>query len=75
MKLKASSFQRYNGGAAHKRRWGSSTITRFYVWRSPEDDDNAKAWLVVEGYGKTPGERKTDAMRKAEAELLKGGGV
>jgi hypothetical protein len=62
-KVIASSFERYNGGVKTKRRWGSSTITRFYVrWES--DAHNASAWEIIEGYGPTPGDRKTYAIQR-----------
>jgi len=63
-KIIASSFQRYNGGARIKRLHGSSTVTRFYVFRE-EDLGDASKWLEVEGFGPTPGDRKTDAIRRS----------
>ena len=63
-KIVANSYERYNGGARVARQYGSSTVTRFYVYRS-EDKNDAGKWLKVEGYGKTPGERKTDAIRRS----------
>jgi hypothetical protein len=63
-KIKASSFERYNGGARIKRQYGSSTVTRFYVYREEDEHDPSK-WVKVEGYGPTPGDRKTDAIRKS----------
>ncbi len=63
-KIIASSFQRYNGGVRIKRLYGSSTVTRFYVFRE-EDRNDASKWLVVEGFGPTPGDRKTDAIRRS----------
>jgi len=62
-KIIASSFERYNGGVRIKRAYGSSTITRFYVYRE-EDRNNPAAWEKIEGYGPTPGDRKTDAILK-----------
>jgi len=64
MKIIANSFERYNGGIKIKRLYGSSTVTRFYVYYEA-DANNPKAWLEVEGYGKTPGERKTDAIKRS----------
>jgi len=58
-KIVATSFERYNGGIATKRLHGSSTITRFYV--RYEGDEPGK-WVVIEGKGPTPGERKTNAI-------------
>jgi hypothetical protein len=63
-KIIASSFQRYNGGVRIKRLYGSSTVTRFYVFRE-EDRNDASKWLEVEGFGPTPGDRKTDAIRRS----------
>lgn len=59
-KIKAISFERYNGGAAVKRRWGSSTVTKFYV----SVDGVPGSQRIIEGYGKTPGSRKTYAKEK-----------
>jgi len=63
-KIVASSYERYNGGARIKRQYGSSTVTRFYVYRE-EDANDASKWVKVEGYGPTPGDRKTDAIRRS----------
>jgi hypothetical protein len=63
-KIVASSFERYNGGARVKREHGSSTVTRFYVHFARDRDDPSK-WKTVEGYGRTPGDRKTDAIRRS----------
>lgn len=62
-KVVASSFERYNGGAAIKRQYGSSTVTRFYV-HFQEDASSPEKWVVITGYGKTPGERKTHAINQ-----------
>jgi hypothetical protein len=63
-KIIATSFQRFNGGVRIKRAYGSSTVTRFYVRFADEDGDPSR-WLVVEGYGRTPGERKTNAIERS----------
>ncbi len=68
-KIVASSFERYNGGVKVKRKWGSSTVTRFYVYKQ-KDKGDANKWKIVEAYGKTPGERKTYAINV----FKKGGG-
>lgn len=62
MKIIAKSFERYNGGVKVKRLYGSSTVTRFYVYYegSPASD-----WKIVEGFGPTPGDRRTDAIRRS----------
>lgn len=61
--IEASSFQRYNGGVRVKRQYGSSTVTRFYVFFKDERDDPSK-WVEIEGYGPTPGDRKTYAINR-----------
>src|SRR5580658_7470962 len=61
----ASSFERYNGGAAVKRKYGSSTVTRFYVGY---EGDGAEKWAKIIAYGRTPGERKTAAIEQFKAQ-------
>jgi hypothetical protein len=63
-KIVAHSFERYNGGVRIKRQYGSSTVTRFYVYYAGDEKDPSK-WKIVEGYGPTPGDRKTDAIRRS----------
>lgn len=60
----AHSFERYRATAAQRRLYGGSTVTKFHVYHR-KDQNNAGAWLTVEGFGKTPGERKTDAIRRS----------
>ena len=60
-KLFATSVERYNGGARVKRQYGSATVTRFLVGEKGSDPSE---WVKVEGYGKTPGERKTYAFEQ-----------
>ncbi len=62
-KVVASSTERYNGGVRIKRMYGSSTVTRFFVHFADDAGDPSK-WEKIEGYGKTPGERKTFAMEE-----------
>jgi len=57
--LKAFSMERYNGGIAVKRQYGSSTVTKFLI----EAADGRS--VFVKAFGKTPGERKTFALREA----------
>ena len=59
-KVLAYSFERYNGGVAIKRRFGSSTVTRFHVMFA--SDPGARE--IIEGFGPTPGDRKTYAIKK-----------
>lgn len=55
-KVRLTSAGRFNGGIATKRRWGSATITLFYV-----QVDGVLQNGQWEGYGATPGERMTYA--------------
>jgi len=64
LKIVATSYERYNGGVRIKRLYGSSTVTLFFVHYA-RDAKNASAWKKVEGYGPTPGDRKTDAIRRS----------
>lgn len=68
-KILAHSFERYNGGVRIKRLHGSSTVTRFYVYREEDEKDPSK-WRKIEGYGPTPGDRKTDAIRRYQATIF-----
>lgn len=75
-RLKAISFERYNGGIAVKRRYGSSTVTKFFIVPIAADGTEWET-LQVEGYGATPGERGTDAkarsgLRVGDVMTLKG---
>lgn len=57
----ATSTGRYNGGAATKRQYGSSTVTIFTI-----DDPTApggQRYHKYEGRGATPGERRTAALQ------------
>jgi hypothetical protein len=62
-KVVATSYERYNGGARTKRMYGGSTITRFFVHYAEDRNDPLK-WEKIEGYGPTPGERKTYAIQE-----------
>lgn len=63
-KIIAVSKERYRATASQKRLYGGNTVTIFFIFRE-EDKDNTKAWKEVTGYGPTPGERKTDAIKKS----------
>jgi hypothetical protein len=65
MQLKTTSRSRYNGGAAAKRQYGSSTMTEFWVYR-PQDENNPKRWATVIVGGRTSGDRSTRAKIQAE---------
>jgi hypothetical protein len=58
----AVSKSRYNGGVRVKRLHGSSTVTRFLVG---VEGSEPSTWVEVEGFGPTPGDRKTDAIRRS----------
>jgi hypothetical protein len=63
-KIVASSYERYRGGAAVARRWGGAgTVTRFYVFFK-EDEHDPNKWEKIEGFGPTPGDRKTFAIEE-----------
>jgi hypothetical protein len=62
-KIIATSSSRYNGGVAAKRKYGSSTITKFLIYREENANDVSK-WVYIEGFGPTPGDRKTDAIKR-----------
>lgn len=59
-KMTAISMRRHNAGVRAKRAYGSSTATLFLCGRQGEES----VW--VEAYGPTPGDRKTNAMRRVE---------
>jgi hypothetical protein len=65
--VRAASKDRYRATASERRLYGGSTVTEFYVYRD-EDRNNPAAWKIVMGYGRTPGERKTDAIRRSGLE-------
>lgn len=64
LKIEAHSFERYRASASERRLYGGSTVTKFYVFFA-KDRHNASAWKTIMGYGATPGERKTDAIRRS----------
>ncbi len=63
-KIIAVSKDRYRATASERRLHGGKTVTEFYVFRA-EDEKNPGAWKIVRGYGPTPGQRKTDAIRRS----------
>jgi len=67
MKVVARSIERYNGGVTAKRKYGSSTITRFIVHRA-EDGERPDRWVEVETGGRTAAERSAKA--RAEGAVL-----
>lgn len=73
-KLEAHSMERYNGGIRIKRAYGSSTVTKFLVRPKGSKAVSDPGAVMVEGFGPSPGERKTFAMRKA-AQILWSRGI
>lgn len=66
-KIIATSSSRYNGGVAAKRKYGSSTITKFLIYREENGNPpDVSKWVYIEGFGPTPGDRKTDAIKRFE---------
>lgn len=64
-KLFATSIERYYGGIQEKRKYGGTgAVTVFLIGEKGSD---ASTWKKVTGHGKTPGERKTDALRRYQA--------
>lgn len=59
-KLFADSVTRWRATAAERRLHGGKTVTQFLVG---EVGSPASTWRRVNGYGPTPGERRTDAIR------------
>lgn len=64
MKILALSRYRYRATAAERRQYGGATVTEFFVYRA-EDEHKPDRWRIVRGYGPTPGDRKTDAIRRS----------
>lgn len=60
MKIQAVSVERFSIGVRGKRLYGSSTATVFVVSCEGKQD----VWVT--SYGKTPGDRKTLAIGKAQ---------
>jgi len=63
-KVDAFSESRHRTTPTQKRAGMGSTATIFHVWYV---DDRAGTGARVTGYGPTPGERRTDAIRKFRA--------
>lgn len=57
-----SSQHRYRASASERRLWGGKTVTQFLI-EDPNHEGSAR-WIDVMGYGATPGERRTDALRR-----------
>lgn len=69
VRLKAVSKSTHRASAEEKERFGSDTVTEFFVTRLDRDETR-----VFTGCGTTEGDRKTNALQKAaEFWKLKGG--
>jgi hypothetical protein len=69
LKLVVTSYERWNGGAAAKRKYGSSTITRFCC-HEPQDARAPSRWVFVDVGGGSSSDRKKLAAEKA-AQLIR----
>ena len=67
-KLFAVSKHRRHATAAETRHTGGRTVTTFLVG---DPKAHPITWVEVEGYGPTPGQRKTDALGKYRARLVR----
>lgn len=69
-KVKASSMNRYRASAAERRLHGGKTVTEFLIWGEDAAGLRVTQFHKQFGYGPTPGERKTDALRRSEGKLV-----
>ena len=60
-KVFAKSEYRYRASASERRLYGGSTVTQFLVGY---EGSEPSTWMNIMGYGPTPGERKTYAIKK-----------
>lgn len=60
-RIEASSMYRYRATAQERRTYGGCTVTDFWISIVGEPGTGR----LVRGYGPTPGERKTDAIRRS----------
>lgn len=67
-KLWALAKERYKADATEYKRYGGKTVTVFFVGRVGDERAPSK-WVIVRGYGATPGQRKTDAICRARKML------
>lgn len=59
-KVVAFSMERWRATAEERRTYGGAAVTKFGVTRLDTNET-----LYITAYGKTPGERKTNAMNEA----------
>lgn len=62
-----TSEYRYRASASERRLHGGSTVTQFLI-EDPNFEGSAR-WHKVMGYGPSPGERRTDALRRYSAKI------
>lgn len=72
-KLEAVSKSRWRASASERRLYGGSTVTEFWVYLKGDPRPGGANTVVVKAYGKTPGERKSNALRKGERLLREKG--
>lgn len=60
-KVFANSYERWRATASEKRIYGGNTVTKFLVGF---EGTEPSTWVWIVGYGPTPGERKTYAIKK-----------
>jgi len=68
-KLFASSQYRHRASPSEKLQYGGSTVTEFLVGVEGSD---ASTWQRIQGYGRLPGNRKTDALNRFRAMVARG---
>lgn len=71
-KALAFSKSRFRASPAERRQYGGSTITEFYVMFATDEKDASK-WEVITGHGKSPADRKRDAIEKFLRKKAHGG--
>lgn len=68
LSIVATSMERWNGGIAAKRQWGSSTMTKFACYE-PRDYLNPNRWVIVSTGGAHPSTRKASAIAIARVQI------
>ena len=61
MKIFAESINRWRATVAEKQLYGGATVTEFLVG---VEGSHSSTWQKIIGYGSTPGERKTYAIKQ-----------
>lgn len=63
--LVAWSWHRWRASAAERRAYGGPTVTRFVLRPKGADPNDSRLWRWFNGFGPTPGERRTWAINAA----------